>query len=68
MRTPISDAELREAWISLCMVGDLESVLPAIRIAFENTARIWRDRKQAPKPAPKPPPVDLKRRAANDYD
>ncbi|HDR9506587.1 hypothetical protein C5615_08770 [Burkholderia cepacia] len=64
MRTPVSDAELREVWSDLCMVGDLESVLPAIRIALENTARIWRDRK----PAPKPPPVDLKRRAANDYD
>ncbi|WGS41906.1 hypothetical protein LFL97_19670 [Burkholderia sp. JSH-S8] len=68
MRTPISDAELREAWKSMRMVGDLESVLPAIRIAFENTARISRDRKQARKPPAEPPPIDGKRRAANDFD
>ncbi|WP_174960162.1 hypothetical protein [Burkholderia aenigmatica] len=64
MRTPVSEAELRKTWRDLRIVGDLDSALPAIRIALENTARIWRDRK----PVPEPPPVDGKRRAANDFD
>ncbi|UVE66974.1 hypothetical protein L2Y90_07630 [Burkholderia pyrrocinia] len=64
MRAPLTDIDLRATWRRLHMVGDFDALHPAARHAFECTASVWRDRQ----PAPEPPPVDGKRRAANDFD
>ncbi|WP_080289275.1 hypothetical protein [Burkholderia cenocepacia] len=64
MPAPLTDAELREAWDGLRIVGDFDTAPPATRIVFKNAARTWLDRKAAPEP----PPIDGKRRAANDFD
>ncbi|MGS1027700.1 hypothetical protein [Burkholderia glumae] len=62
MRPALTELELRATWHRLHMVGDFDSLHPAARRAFECTASVWRDRQ------PAPPPVDGKRRAANDFD
>ncbi|WP_175962720.1 hypothetical protein [Burkholderia pyrrocinia] len=64
MRAPLTDIDLRATWRRLRMVGDFDALHPAARHAFECTASVWRDRERAPVP----PPVDGKRRAANDFD
>ncbi|AOJ29847.1 hypothetical protein WJ12_24505 [Burkholderia seminalis] len=62
MRPTLTELELRATWHRLHMVGDFDSLHPAARRAFECTASVWRDRQ------PAPPPLDGKRRAANDFD
>ncbi|MDG0065809.1 hypothetical protein MMB92_17755 [Burkholderia sp. IO2] len=62
MRPALTELELRATWHRLHMVGDFDSLHPAARRAFECTASVWRDRQ------PASPPVDGKRRAANDFD
>ncbi|MGC3027936.1 hypothetical protein ACPUER_22775 [Burkholderia sp. DN3021] len=64
MRAPLTDAELRKAWNDLGIVGHFDSATPAVRLALECTASVIRERKQARVP----PPVDVKRLAANDND
>ncbi|KVU55390.1 hypothetical protein [Burkholderia cepacia] len=64
MRAPLSDIDLHKAWDDLCMVGDPDSARPAVRLVVECAARALREREQARVP----PPVDGKRRAANDFD
>lgn len=47
MRAPLSALELRAAWSSLRMVGDLDTAPPAVRLAVESAARAMQNREHA---------------------